>query len=344
MVAASVIALMLAPQVAQSQLVVEYEIGSADAGLAEAFGYVSDVAADDDGNVYVLDQRADRVSVYSASGQSVRTFGSRDASGGELNRPMRIDVRSDGVTVLNPSALTSTYSPTGELLGSERMPFGSEAAVRIADGWYVVLAEGSISRDEPTPISSVLIGNNATGVDSVLSVPSSDLLFRSPMLTAQIGTSLCGLVHFTIDSEPRLWVASGVDGTLTEWLFVNGARTRGRSIEIAPAAGSLPDSVRAQVYAQLPRQIDATSDDLYTPALLSQVCGLERANDETLWVRLADVDGRERWSAIDTGTLSPTTEVSVPKGVHLSAFSGNRAYGIRTDDARVTRIVVYRIE
>jgi len=344
MIAAPIIALMLAPQVAQAQLIVQDEIGSEDAEIEEVFGYVSDVAADDEGNVYVLDQRGDRVRVFSAAGQYIRTFGGRDASGGSLNRPTRIDVRADGITILNPSSQTSTYDPTGQFLGSEGMPFGSQAAVRIAEGWYAVLAEGSISRERPAPILSVLLGNTATGVDTVLTVPSSDMLFASPMLTAQIGTSLCELAHFTIDSGPRLWVASGVDGTLTEWLFVGGERTQGRSVEIAPAAGPLPDSVRAQVHAQLPRQIDATSDDLYTPSTLSRVCGLERADDETLWVRLADVDGQERWRAIATETLQVTMEMTVPEGVRLSAFSGDRAYGIRIDDARVMRVVVYRIE
>jgi len=341
--AAPLLALVVIPQVAQVELVVQDEIGSADGSLEEVFGFVSDVGADDQGNVYVLDQRADRIRVFSDTGRYVRTFGSRDEAEGGLNRPMRIDVRADGVTVLNPSAQTSTYAPTGRFLGIERMPFGAQAAVRIDDGWYAVLAEGSIARDGPAPILSVIIGNNATGVDSVLAVPSSDLLFRSPMLTAQIGTSLCDLVHFTVDSQPRLWVASGVDGTLTEWAFVNGERTRGRSIEIAPAAGPLPDAARAEVHAQLPRQIDATSDDLYTPELLSQVCGLERADDETLWVRLADVDGREHWRAFDTGSLEPTMETTAPEGIRLSAFSGDRAYGIR-NDAGAMRVVIYRIE
>lgn len=349
MLAAPLITLALATQVAQLapvvqvELVVQDEIGSADGGLEQVFGYVSDLAADSDGNVYVLDQRGNRIRVFSASGTYLRTFGGRGDTDGGLNRPMQIDVGSDAITVLNPSSQVSTFSLTGQFLTSEGMPFGTQAAMRIADGWYTVLAEGSISRENPAPVLSVLLGNTSTGVDSVLAVPSTDLLYVSRALTAQVGTSLCGLAHVAIDTTPRLWVASGVDGTLTGWRLVGDERTRSRSVDIAPAGVPLPDSVRSQIHAQLPRQIDSTSEDLYTPSTLSQVCGLERADDDTVWVRLADVGGLERWRAVDTESLQATSEFTAPEGVAIKAFAGSRAYGLRVD-AGVMRVMVYRIE
>ena len=78
--------------------------------------------------------------------------------------------------------------------------------------------------------------------------------------------------------------------------------------------------------------------------MLSSVCGLERAADETLWVRLRDTGGQERWRVIDVGTLSPTQEFTAPLGVEISAFSDDLAYGIRTDDSGAPHVLVYRIE
>ncbi len=343
MTALALLAAVLAPQVAQVEPVVEFELGGEDRGLEEAFGYVSDVAVDDDGNVYVLDQRADRVRVFSRAGRYLNTFGQRGNAAGELNRPTYVDVHGDELTVLNPSALANTYTLAGQLLASERMPFGAQAATRMGEGRYAVLVEGSISREDPAPVLSVLLGGMSTGVDPVLAVASSDLLFRGPTLTAQIGTSLCPLAHVAIDSDSSVWVASGVDGMLIEWRTEGPSRTPGRSLRVAPPATPLPDSVRALVHAQLPRQIDPTSEDLYTPSMMSHVCGLEWAGDGTLWVRLDDVDGRELWRAIDTEAMSTVRELTAPEGVRLSAFSGDRAYGVRVD-AGVMRVPVYRIE
>ncbi|MGD8287937.1 MAG: 6-bladed beta-propeller [Gemmatimonadota bacterium] len=339
----SLVALMVAPQVAQVQTTLDHEIGSADGGLEEVFGWVSDVAVDADANVYVLDQRSDRIRVFDDAGAYVRTFGRRGGDPGQLNRPIDIDVRGDTVSVLNPSALVNDYSLTGELLTTGRLPFGAQSAIRVADGTYVTLQEGGIARRDPQPIESVLlVGPGIT--DTVLSVPSRDLLYTGPNATASIGTSLCGLAHAVVGADGELWVASGMDGTLSEWRSENGSFRMGRSAEVAPAGGSLPDALREQVLGELPSQIDATSPDLYVPSMLSSVCGLERSVDGMLWVRLADEDGRERWRAIDAETLSPTMDLTAPAGVALRAFTEGRAVGIRVDEERVPHVGVYRIE
>lgn len=339
----SLIALVLAPQVAQVEAVLEHEIGSADGGLEEVFGRVSDVATDRNGDVYVLDQRSDRVRVYSSAGEYRRTFGRRGGNPGELNRPIQIDVRGDTVSVLNPSGIVNDYSSTGRLLTTGRLPFGAQSAVRIADGSYVVLSEGGISRRGPEPVESLLLVGPGVA-DTVLAVPSTDLLYRAPDATSSIGTYLCGLAHFAVDGAGALWVASGVDGTLSEWSIVDGVPQRGRSVAIAPAGAPLTDSLRAEVLAQLPQQIDPDSPDLYVPSVASSICGLEYAPDGALWVRMSDTGGgRQRWTAVDMDTLSPTMELTAPEGVQLRAFTGGGAVGVRVDDERVPHVEVYRI-
>jgi len=339
----SLIALIVAPQVAQVEAVPDHEIGSTDGALEEVFGWVADVAVDADRNVYVLDQRSDRIRVFTEAGGYIRTFGQRGGNPGQLNRPIDIDVGGEAITVLNPSAIVNDYSLTGQLLTTGRLPFGAQSAIRIADGTYVSLNEGGISRQGPVPVESLLIlGPGVT--DTLLSVPSHDLLYTGPNATASIGTSLCGLAHAVVGADGEIWVASGLDGTLTEWRTVDGTLERGRSAEVAPAGGPLPDTLRAQVLGQLPSQIEPTSEDLYVPSTLSSVCGLERSTDGTLWIRLDDVDGREHWRAIEAETLSPTMDLTAPEGVELRAFAGGGAVGIRIDDERVPHVGVYRIE
>lgn len=343
MLAAPLIAMILAPQVAQVEAVLEHETGSADGGLEEVFGRVPDVATDQEGNVYVLDQRADRVRVYSLSGNYTRTFGRRGGNPGELNRPIHIDVRGETVSVLNPSGIVNDYGLTGQLISTGRLPFGAQSAVRLGDGNYVVVSEGGISRQAPEPIESLLLVGPGVS-DTVLTVPSRDLLYRAPNATSSIGTYLCGLAHVAVGADGALWVASGVDGTLSQWRIVDGTPQRGRSVDVAAAGGPLPDSLRAEVLAQLPQQLDPGSPDLYVPSIRSSICGLEYSADGVVWVRLSDAGGREHWRAIDAEALVPTLDLTAPEGVALRAFTGERAVGVRVDEARMPHVEVYRIE
>jgi hypothetical protein len=291
----------------------------------------------------VLDESADRVRVFTASGRYLRTFGRRGRNPGELNRPLRIDVRGEVVTVLNPSGQASSFTLNGGPIPDASLPIGGQSLTRIGENRYAALLSGGIARQNPVPTESLVL-LSADRPDTVLTVPSSDILFRGPTTTSSLRTSLCKMAYFVVDAEEALWVASGVDGMLTEWRTADGTTAPGRSIQVAPAAAPLPDSVRARQLAAVPRQFNDPAGDLYIPAALSPICGLERSNDGTLWVRLGDAEGRESWRSIESETLRPTREFMAPAGVRISAFSGDNAYGIQVDEAGVTRIMVYRLE
>ena len=149
-------------------------------------------------------------------------------------------------------------------------------------------------------------------------------------------TSLCRQAHFVVDEEDELWVASGIDGTLTEWRSEDGVVEPRRSIALAPPGVPLPDSTRAQLVSRLPRQFDPEAGDLYNPSDLSSICGLELSAGGTLWVRLGDVS--------DVATLRPTQELTALDGVRMSAYSEEMAYGIWVDEAGAPNVMVYRIE
>jgi hypothetical protein len=336
------LALVAAPQVAQVEAVLQTEIGG-PGGVPEAvFEHISDLAADADGNVYALDQWADRVRVFSPTGDHVSTWGRRGVTAGELNRPLGIDVQGDTVTILNPSSQVNNYGPDGQTLTSEQLPFGAQATTRTADERYVVLTEGGIAQGNPAPVMSLLV-TRTSDVDTLMTVPSSGFFYRGPMATSYRGTTLCRLAHFVVGAE-EIWGASGVDGRLTEWHLVDGVPELARTADVAPEGIPLPDSVRTRVLAQVPSQMDPESGELYTPPLLSSICALERSPDGTLWLRLADADGREQWRAIDPATLDPIRELTAPEGIAIRAFSGDLAYGVPANELRVTRMMVYRLQ
>ncbi|MBM4185240.1 MAG: hypothetical protein FJ207_13650 [Gemmatimonadetes bacterium] len=339
----SLLALTWAPQVPQVRLTLHAEIGSAAVNAEGAFGSVGDLAADSAGNVYVLDNLAGRVHAYSPSGALLRSFGRPGGGPDQLNRPIRLDVRDGMVAVLNPSGTSSSYTLDGELVGTQRMPFGAQRMTRIDERRHVAAVWGGIARERPRPIDALLFVEGGIA-DTVLTTPSADVLFRSSSGNAAIPTSLCRLVHFVVGDEAELWVASGVDGTLTEWTARSAGFTAGRSAQLAPSGAALPDSTRAQLMRQLPRQLDPQTGDLYLPPVLAAICGLERSTDGSLWVRLADAGGRERWQTIDRTTLRPTRELIAPEGVSLSAFSGTLAYGVRMGPTRDPYVLVYRVE
>ena len=343
MLVAPIIAFVIAPQAAQVELSLQAEITAEDNTVEARFGRVSDVAADADGNVYVVDQMADRVLVFDSDGAYLRTLGRSGRELGQLSRPMRIDIRGEIVTVLNPSGISSSYDLAGGLFTSQPLPFGAQVATRFGDGRYAVLSYAGVGRQNPMPIESLLMVD-ADAVDTVLAVPTSNMLYRGPAATGSLTTSLCRLAYFVAGSDDRLWVASGEDGMLTEWRLTDGTPTPGRSVGLAPPGPPLPDSVRARELARAPRQFDPQAGDLYLPSVLSSICGLERSADEALWVGLDEAAGQELWREIDTETLEPIRELRVPEGVSISAFSGDLAYGIRLDDAGTAHVMVYRIE
>ena len=344
MVLASIIALVMAPQVTQVEAVLQEQIGSSDGQVPEeVFGRLADLAADAEGNVYVLENQAAEVRVFSSSGEHLRTFGRRGPGPAELNRPMNVDVRGDAVTVLNPGGQTSSFTLVGRELQPQRMPFGAQSTIRINELSYAVLTSGGISREDPIPIES-LVMLSPTGTDTVLAVPSSDILFRGPTSSAALSTALCRLAYFVVGSDGELWVTSGAEGTLTEWRFVNGVAEPGRSVGLAPEGVPLPDSTRARILRLVPRQLSPETGDLSLPPILSSMCGIERSSDRTVWVRLRDVEGRERWIAVELETLRPTLELTAPEGVEMRAFSGEMGYGIWSDPSGIPYVMVYRFE
>jgi len=342
MIYPAIFALLVAPQATQVEAVLEHRLGSANGAPEETFLSVSDRAADDEGNVYVLDQRADRVRVFSPSGEYLRAIGQRGRGPGQFSRPNHIDVHDGFVTVLNPGGRSSTFTLAGTLVESGALPFGALSAERVGDELYSVYVSGGISREAATPTESVILLGAGSG-DTIVTVPSSDLLYRSPTVTSLIRTSLCRLAHFSVGPQEEVWVASGISGTLTGWRLEGGSLGAGRSIRVSPEGASLPDSTRSRLLGTLPSQLDPDAGDLSVPPTYSSICGLERSGEQTIWIRLNDAESRERWIAFELATLRPTLDLTAPEGVAMRAFSGTRGYGTWSDASGVAYVGIFRL-
>lgn len=156
-----------------------WQVGGQDEGPQAFFRVTAEaVAADGSGRLYVLDQGAHEISVFSHRGAHLRNFGGRGGGPGELRFPFALAVRSDGraaVVDFGKGALVSFEadgtaaserrldppylvepSYVGSTLVSLLRPPGSggdsirSAIVAVTDTGYAVLAEQT--RPVPEPV------------------------------------------------------------------------------------------------------------------------------------------------------------------------------------------------
>ena len=84
-----------------------FTLGELDGADHESFAMVTDVAFDADGNVYVLDSQAYRVSVFDAGGRFLRSIGRQGGGPGEFTFPSGIALLPDGSLVVNDGGRAS---------------------------------------------------------------------------------------------------------------------------------------------------------------------------------------------------------------------------------------------
>lgn len=120
-----------------------YTIGALDGDDWETFGSLGGIGFDEDGNLYVFDRDASRVTIIGLDGAHVRTFGKSGGGPGELLQPFAFTVLRDGrsaVFDIGHRALqlydsrggfdrSVTLDPEEGLPGPDLVPLGSDAIV-----------------------------------------------------------------------------------------------------------------------------------------------------------------------------------------------------------------------
>jgi sugar lactone lactonase YvrE len=122
-----------------------------------AFNLPSDVALDQDGNIYILDSGNHRIQKFSPDGRYLATLGRKGQGPGEFVYPESIDIDESGnILVSDPNnQRIQVLTPEGKEARTIRMIDEQPGIVRLAGSGRMVMAAGSrmlmFSADEEEP-------------------------------------------------------------------------------------------------------------------------------------------------------------------------------------------------
>lgn len=111
----------------------ELVIGTAEGEPAYQFGQIAGIDVGEDGRIYVIDQQAQEVRVFSPEGEYVRIIGQGGAGPGELGLGAGPVFVTSGDTVVVPDAAQqriTLYTADGEPAGSHQLPMTSGISVK----------------------------------------------------------------------------------------------------------------------------------------------------------------------------------------------------------------------
>ena len=131
----------------------DLRIGSAESGGPEQFGFISGLAVDDAGNIYVLDEVAQDVRVFDASGAHVRTIGGQGEGPGEFVGAADLFLDPAGrlwVTDARTSRY-SVFSPRGVYVEGHPRPLRGFASAGAAFDREGRLTDWGLSFPEESP-------------------------------------------------------------------------------------------------------------------------------------------------------------------------------------------------
>ncbi len=206
----------------------EYRVGGMDASTDAQLGQVVGLDIDAQGNVYVADQQASRILVYSADGDYVHTIGNPGQGPGEIGQALAgVFVVGDQVWAADiMNQRVNQYGLDGEAMGSTPLDLTQGMPVRWdeIDGDRVIAqlrSLGAMGGGEDTDEGDPLVFFGEETSDTLAVLPKG--------LSFQISG---GQMQFRFFEAEPVWDASA-DGRLTS------AVNSGYRIEIRGADGTL---------------------------------------------------------------------------------------------------------
>ena len=345
-------------------------IGGDEARPETLFGHVADVAVDDAGRMYVLDQQAQAVRVFRPDGRTVGTIGRPGEGPGELGRfTFSALVRGDTLLVVDwGQGRLSRFGTDGAFLASERLP-----TTGAARSWWAAGPDGPLFRSLERYTDDegrwqgrdVLLRYRGEGTaDTVLAFdyPQSDIGLRgAPNVPLVINTPSWtvlddGRVAWLTLEDPRIRIHAP-DGRLV--------RTVGSDVWTARAPTAAENRALEEKLGEKLEMLGGSRDaasqiPVEHPERLPAITAVQAGPDSTLWVqRMGAVEdvhpmavnspdppsgwGGTTWDVLDReGRWMGSVEL--PAGFRLFRTRGDRLYGVRRGELDVEEVVRLRLE
>jgi hypothetical protein len=333
------------------------------------FGQVVGLDVDDAGNIYVLDQMAQEVRVYDASGKYVRSLGRPGNGPGELSRNASAVLIGRGDTVYVADLMLqrmSRYAPDGSDAGTFPIPLDQGVSAR----WEMTENNTFLQQVQTIPLPgqtnaaapvNLILSRATDGTlqDTVLHLKASETVRfdeTGPRIRLfqpeTVWTLLPGdRIALAVNSTYRIEVHGG-DGALQRVITRPFERKQvGEADRQAFLKMFRETWERNGVPAQaIPQLVSAVSFADYYPAFANLLSG----PDGSLWVqqiRTADETGAEGGDFTVQDVGSPSWDVFDADGQFLGTvtfparftamrFHGDSVYGLWRDDMDVQHVMV----
>ena len=269
-----------------------WTVGALDGEDWEVFGSVTDLAFNDAGDLFVLDEQAARVVVFDRTGAYLRMIARKGEGPGELAEPRSIALLGDGRLAVFDRTRRSVqfFTQEGEYLAATSFDLQRGMPVSVG-AWR---ADGSILSDTETRMTSTAEGSMSMSLGSVGAETERSILRYGPDGTREVR-------YVAWEPPPPTGEGASIEGRLQFTLSPIRAFDPGLSFVALPDGRlAVVDSVDYRI--KLVGPAGTVDDALERPVAPTPVTGAIR--DAERERRLAQLGGRTRFSSVIAGRIS----------------------------------------
>lgn len=335
-------------------VVEEMRIGRADGEGPDLFGRIGALEVDGGGRLWVLDEQAQELRVFTAAGEYVRTVGRRGRGPGEFAQAIQVDLGPDGnIWVMDrANARLSVFDTAGKYTDAKRVPGG----FLIRFGGFDMFGRYY----EPFPrigiggeMSIVMLRHNAsfTSVDTI-ELPRDPVKRTGFEVRNKEGGRLAagapfqGRLLWRLSRHGTIWVLITDQYRLVE-LEANGDTLRTVSREFSPLPVTEADRTRAREELKWFTQQGGQIDWSKVPDSMPLATDFFLDDEDGLWVAVPTAQGESgRQFQIFDRVGRYMGDVQIPFAVSRfprPIFRRGMMYAVTHDASDVPHVVVARI-